>query len=53
MEFFFVYVIQLYTYVIFEIIFCYTLLQDIDYSSLCYTVYLCCLVYIYFFKLEI
>ena len=43
-EFLFVYVIQLYihTYISFEIIFHYRLLQDIDYSSLCYTVNLCC-----------
>ena len=47
--------IQLYidTFIIFEIIFHCRLLQDIDYSSLCYTVNLCCLLHIYFFKLEI
>ena len=40
-------VIQLHiqTYIIFQIIFHYRLLQDIDYSSLCY----CCLLNIYFF----
>ena len=54
-EFLFVCVIQLYiyTYSSFEIIFHYRLLQDIDYSSLCHTVNLCCLLHIYFFKLEI
>ena len=43
-------VIQLYksTYVIFENFFHHKLLQDIDYSSLCYTVNLCCLLNIYF-----
>ena len=37
-------VIQLhrYTYIIFEVIFYHRLLQDIDYSSLCYTANLCC-----------
>ena len=41
-------VVQLYkyTYVIFEIIFQHRLLQDIDYSSLCYTVNLCFLLLI-------
>ena len=49
-------VIQSYihTYIIFEIIFHYRLLQDIKYSSLCYIVNLCYLLHIYFFfKLEI
>ena len=43
-------VIQLYkyTYMIFEIIFHHRLLQDIDYSSLFYSVNLCCLLCIYF-----
>ena len=43
-------VIQLYiyTYIIFQIIFHYRLLQDIDSSSLCYTVNLSCLWHIYF-----
>ena len=43
-------VIQLYmyTYIIFENIFHYRLLQDIDYSSLCYTVKFCYLLQIYF-----
>ena len=43
-------VIQLYiyTYIIFEIIFHYRLLQDIDYSSLYYMVNLLCLLHIYF-----
>ena len=43
-------VIQLYkyTYIIFEFIFHHRLLQDIDYSSLCYTVNLCCLLHFYF-----
>ena len=43
-------VIQLYmyTYIIFENIFHYRLLQDIDYSSLCYTVQFCYLLQIYF-----
>ena len=42
-------VIQLYiyTYIIFEIIFHYRLLQNIDYSSLCYIVSFCCLLYIF------
>ena len=49
-EFFCACVIELYvyTYIIFEIIFHYRLLQDIDYSSLCYTVKFCCLLNIYF-----
>lgn len=34
-------VIQLCTYIIFKIIFCYKSLQDIDYGSLYYTTYLC------------
>ena len=48
-------VIQLYkyTYIIFEIIFHYKLFQDIDSNSLCYTVNLCCLLHIFFKKLEI
>mgnify|MGYP000173797179 CR=1 FL=1 len=33
--------IQLYIYIIFEIIFHYRLLQDIEYRSLCYTVNAC------------
>ena len=37
-----------YTYIIFEIIFHHMLLQDIDHSSLCYTVNLCFLLHIYF-----
>ena len=43
-------VIQLliYTYIIFQIIFHYRLLHDIVYSSLCDTIKLCCLLYIYF-----
>ena len=36
-----------YAYISFHIIFHYRLLQDIDYSSLCYTVNLCCLLCIY------
>ena len=45
-------VIQLhrYTYIILEIIFHYSLLQDSNCSSLCDTVNLCCLLLIYFFK---
>ena len=43
---------SVYTYVIFEIIFNYRLLEDIDYSSLCYTVNLYCLLNIYFFKIR-
>ena len=41
-------VIQLYiyTYIIFEIIFCYRLLQDIDYTVY-YTINLCCMLHIY------
>ena len=48
-------VIRLYmhTYTIFEITLHYKLLQDIDYSSLCYRVNLYCFLHIYFFKLEI
>ena len=38
----------IYTYIIFEIIFHYRLLQDIDYSSLRYTVNLCGLLPIFF-----
>ena len=42
-------VYQLYIYIILEIIFHYSLLQDTDYSSLCYTVInLCCLLQVYF-----
>ena len=43
-------VIQLYihTYIIFKIIFHYRLLQDINYSYLCYAVNLCYLLHIYF-----
>ena len=54
-ELFCVCVIQLYiyTYVIFEIIFRYKLLQDIDYSSLFYIVNVCCLLHIYILKLDI
>ena len=37
-----------YIYIVFEIIFHHKILQDIDYSSLCYTVDLCCLLHIYF-----
>ena len=37
-----------YAYVIFQIIFHLRLLQDIDYSSPCYTVNLCCLLHIFF-----
>ena len=44
--------LYIYTYIIFEIIFHYRLLQDTKYSSLCYTVNLCYLFYIYF-NLEI
>ena len=49
-EFFFVCVIQLYIYIyiIFEIIFYYRLSEDIEYSSLCYTVKLCWLLQIFF-----
>ena len=36
------------TYIIFEIIFRHRLLQDIDYSSLCHTLNLCCLLHNYF-----
>ena len=45
-------VIQLYMYtcIIFQIILHYRLLQDIDYSSLCFTVKFCCLLHIYFFN---
>ena len=45
-------VIQLYiyTYIILENIFHCRLLQDIDYSSLCYTVKFCSLLQIYFFN---
>ena len=37
--------IYIYTCIIFEMIFHYRLLKDIDYSSLCYTVILCCIFY--------
>ena len=36
-------VIQLYTYIFFQISFQYMLLQDIEYGSMHYTVNLCCL----------
>ena len=52
LEFSFVCVIQVYTYIIFEIIFYYRLLQHIDYSSLCYTVNLCCLLHSVLFILS-
>ena len=45
--------VYIYTYIIFEVILNYKLLQDIDYSSPCYTVNLCCLLHMYFLKLEI
>ena len=48
----YIYIIT-YMYIIFQIIFHYRLLQDIDSSSLCYMVNLCCLLHIYFLKLEI
>ena len=34
--------VYIYTYIIFEVILHYKLLQDIDYSSLCYTIGPCC-----------
>jgi len=40
--FFFVIQLYIYTYIVFEILH-YRLLQDIDYSSLCYAVNFCCL----------
>ena len=40
--------LYIYTYIVFEIIFHYRLLQYIDYSSLWYTVNLCFLLHIYF-----
>ena len=48
-------VIQLYIYTcaILQIIFHHGVLQDINYSSLCYTVNLCWLSHIDFLKLEI
>ena len=47
-------VIQLYiyTYAILQVIFHHGVLQDINYSFLCYTVNLCCMFHIYFLKLE-
>ena len=36
-------VTQLYVYILFNILFHYGLSQEIGYSSLCYTVGLCCL----------
>ena len=41
--------LYIHTYIIFEIIFHCRLLQDIEYSSLSYTVNLCCLLRIWFF----
>ena len=41
--------LYIYTDIIFQIIFHCRLLQDIDYSSLCYTINLCCLLCMYFF----
>ena len=38
--------IYTYTYVLFHIFFHYRVLQDIEYSSLCYTVGFCCLFYV-------
>ena len=40
--------LYIYKYISFEIIFHYGLLHDIDSSSLCDTVNLCCLLHIYF-----
>ena len=44
--------LYIYIYIIFEIIAHYRLLQGIDYSSLWYTMNLCCLLHIYFFKIR-
>ena len=38
---------MIYILILFQILFHYRLLQDIEYSSLCYTVGPCCLFYIY------
>ena len=39
---------SIYLYILFQIIFCYRLLQDTEFSSVCYTGDLCCLpVFIY------
>ena len=38
---------NIYICIFFQILFHYRLLQNIDYSSLCYTVYLCCLSILY------
>ena len=43
-------VIHTHIYIIFQIMFHYRLFQVIDYSYLCYTVNLWCLLYIYFFN---
>ena len=40
-------VIHICLYILFQILFHYRLLQDIDYSSLCYTVGPCCLPILY------
>ena len=39
--------ICMYVYILFHILFRYRLLQDIEYSSLCYTVDPCCLSILY------
>ena len=39
--------IYIYIYILFHILFNYGLLQDIEYSSLCYTVGPCCLSILY------
>ena len=40
-------ILYIYTYIIFQIIFHYRLVQDIDYSSLGYTVNFCCLLHMF------
>ena len=47
-----IHVLYIYTYIIFEIMFHYRLLQDIDSRSLCYTVNLCCLLHSCFFLIR-
>ena len=39
--------VYIYIYILFNILFHYDLLQDIEYSSLCYTVGPCCLPILY------
>ena len=42
--------LYIYVYILFQILFHYTVLQDIEYSSLCYTVGTCCFLYLLRFR---